>query len=132
MPCARQLRASCAVERSAVNRLNRHDRRRLRRSASSQPIERSAERLQIGAELGGELRAARLDAALGLRETARRLGISHSYLVMLEQGQRAPGLWLAKRLIRILILSPSAAKRLEASGRAVESGLRIRGPKQSL
>lgn len=119
----RQSRASGDDEGGAVNRLNRHDRRRLRRAASSEPSGGFAERLQIGAQLGAELRAARLEAALGVREAARTLGISHSYLVMLEQGKRAPGLWLTKRLLRLLSLPPSSAKSLEAASRMVESGI---------
>ncbi|MDX2708088.1 helix-turn-helix transcriptional regulator [Streptomyces sp. PA03-6a] len=47
---------------------------------------------------GPMLRAAREQAGLGLREAARRTGITASYAAKLERGVRCPSLVVAERL----------------------------------
>lgn len=56
-------------------------------------------------ELGPMLRAARIRAGLGLREAARAIGITHSYLIALEQGSRSPSTDTARQLTKVLQLS---------------------------
>lgn len=83
-------------------------------------------RQAIGPVLGAELRAARGRAGLGVRETARRLRISHSYLVLLERGERAPSAWTARRLIAVLALENPTADLIQGFGRRVEAGVKER------
>lgn len=47
---------------------------------------------------GPMLRAARKRVGLGVRETARRAGLSAGYLVNLERGDRSPSRSVAQRL----------------------------------
>ncbi|WP_042400360.1 helix-turn-helix domain-containing protein [Streptacidiphilus carbonis] len=56
-------------------------------------------------ELGPMLAAARMRAGLRGREAARLLGLSQSYLVRLESGQRVPSMTVAGRLAERLGLS---------------------------
>ncbi len=60
-------------------------------------------------ELGPLLRAARLRAGLGLRETARRVEISHPYLLRLESGERCPSQAIADALAEVLDLPAAEA-----------------------
>jgi transcriptional regulator with XRE-family HTH domain len=80
----------------------------------------------IGPALGAELRAARERSGLGLRETARRLRIEHSYLSALERGERAPSGWTARRLVDVLALKGPTADLLEGIGRRVDAGIEER------
>ena len=50
-------------------------------------------RSYLPAGVAGELRAARVELGLGLRETARRAGVGHGYLFLLEQGSGARRRW---------------------------------------
>jgi transcriptional regulator with XRE-family HTH domain len=68
-------------------------------------------------DLGPTLRRARVRAGLGLRDTARRIGISHGYLFALEAGERCPSLTIAAVLTEILGLS--ADESVILSGAAV-------------
>lgn len=54
------------------------------------------------ARLGQRLRAARQAAGLSQEETARRAGISISFLSQLERGLKAPGIKIARRLASVL------------------------------
>jgi transcriptional regulator with XRE-family HTH domain len=87
-------------------------------------------RLQIGPALGAELRAARKRRGLGLREAARRLELSHSYVASLERGERAPSAWNARRLVGVLGLEDPAAGLILGLGRRVQEGIeeRARSP----
>lgn len=55
-------------------------------------------------ELGPMLAAARMRRGLRGRECARLIGISPSYLVGLETGQRCPSVTVAERLAEVLAL----------------------------
>ncbi len=57
------------------------------------------------AELGPMLGAARLRAGFRLREFARRVDLSHSYVIGLETGQRCPSFTVAGRLAEALALT---------------------------
>lgn len=63
-------------------------------------------------ELGPMLKAARLRASLGLREAARRAGISHSYLLRLEAAERSPSTGVVEDLAASLRLSEDERGRL--------------------
>ena len=56
------------------------------------------------AELGVVLRAARVRAGRGVRETARLAGVSASYLSALERGLRCPSVPMAEALAQVLPL----------------------------
>ncbi len=79
-------------------------------------------RLAIGPELGAELREARLRGGPGLRATARRIGISHGYLALLEHGVRAPSGRVASAILDVIHLDPWAAERLLAFADEVDEG----------
>ncbi len=79
-------------------------------------------RLAIGPELGTELREARLRRGPGLRATARRIGISHGYLALLEHGVRAPSGRVAREILDVIHLDPWAAERLLAFADEVGEG----------
>jgi transcriptional regulator with XRE-family HTH domain len=55
-------------------------------------------------EIGRELRAARNASTYTMREFAQAVGISKPYLILLENGQRAPSIVVADRLIAVLDL----------------------------
>ncbi|NMI57105.1 MULTISPECIES: helix-turn-helix transcriptional regulator [unclassified Streptomyces] len=54
--------------------------------------------------LGPMLRAARERAGLGVREAARRTGLSSGYMANLEAGGRCPSRTVAERLAAVLEL----------------------------
>lgn len=76
-------------------------------------------RLAIGSHLGRELRMAR--GGRGLRSTAQDIGISHGYLVLLEQGKRAPTRPVADELLRVLRLDSATSRRLLEEAEEVEA-----------
>lgn len=53
-------------------------------------------------EFGPTLRDARERAGLGPAETARRAGVTASYLAKLERGARCPSVTVAERLAAVL------------------------------
>lgn len=63
-------------------------------------------------ELGPVLRAARARAGLGLREAARRAGVSHPYLLRLENGTRCPSTAVVEGLAEALCLTEDERRRL--------------------
>lgn len=80
------------------------------------PEDTERRRHELGPELGAELRAARIAAGLGLRQTARLVGINNGYLSLLEAGLRAPSVDVAAELAEALVLEPELrARLLEAS-----------------
>lgn len=66
-------------------------------------------------ELGPMLRAARARAGLGLREAARRAGVSHPYLLRLEACTRCPSTGVVSGLIEALCLTEDERRRLAES-----------------
>lgn len=66
-------------------------------------------------ELGPALKARRLALGLGLRETARRVGISHGHLVGIEAGRYCPSLAVADALADVLGLGEADRELLDAS-----------------
>lgn len=56
--------------------------------------------------VGVMLRAARERAGLGVRETARRVGIAHTHLLGMEAGRRCPSAIVANALATVLDLDP--------------------------
>lgn len=58
------------------------------------------------------LKVARTRAGLGLREAARHIGISSSYLADLERGSRCPSVPVAADLHRVLQLTDYEARLL--------------------
>jgi transcriptional regulator with XRE-family HTH domain len=79
-------------------------------------------RYEIGAELGRQIRWARMRRGLGLREAARRLGTTHGYLGLLEQGVRAPRGDLAECIIALVHLDASWARQLREFAEMVDAG----------
>ena len=74
----------------------------------------------IGPGLGCQLRAARLRAGIGLREAARNIGITPSYLVLIERGDRCPSRPVAVAIITVYCLDvdgDAAAQLLVAADR---------------
>lgn len=67
------------------------------------------------AELGPMLRAARERAGLGLREAARRAGVSQGYLWLLEASRRAPSAAVAQVLAEVLTLTTEEREQLLAA-----------------
>jgi transcriptional regulator with XRE-family HTH domain len=65
--------------------------------------------------MGPLLLAARHGAGLGLREAARLAGVSHSYLLRLETGQRVPSRTVAGLLAEVLGLDDADRARLLAA-----------------
>ncbi|MFC5670830.1 helix-turn-helix domain-containing protein [Streptomyces incanus] len=61
------------------------------------------------------LRAARERAGLGQREAARRTGLTHGYLWLLENGQRTPSMAVAELLADALALTLEECKQLYAA-----------------
>ncbi|MDH6125928.1 helix-turn-helix transcriptional regulator [Kitasatospora sp. GP82] len=57
------------------------------------------------AGLGPMLGEARLRAGYGLREFARLVGLSHSYVIQLETGKRCPSVTVARRIAAVLALT---------------------------
>jgi transcriptional regulator with XRE-family HTH domain len=80
----------------------------------------------LGAELGAELRAARLRAGLGLRETARRAGLAHSFLAELDAGRKASGGATAARLVATLPLGAETVAALYAVAAQVDAARKAR------
>jgi transcriptional regulator with XRE-family HTH domain len=73
-------------------------------------------RHHLPADLAAGLRAARLRRSLGLRQAARKAGIGHGYLSLLEHGERCPSRAVAVDLIAALDLDgPLAAWLLEVA-----------------
>lgn len=66
----------------------------------------------LPADLAAALRDARLTRGLGLRQTARELGISPGYLTLLEQGKRCPSVAVARDLATVMELAPELAAQL--------------------
>ncbi|GAA2034572.1 hypothetical protein GCM10009839_38880 [Catenulispora yoronensis] len=66
-------------------------------------------------ELGPMLKMARVRVGLGVREAARRAGLSHSYLLRLESGQRCPSVAVVEGLTGALRLSDDEQFRLAES-----------------
>src|SRR3977135_2863418 len=66
-------------------------------------------------DLGPMLRCARVRSGLGLRDTARRIGISHGYLFALESGERCPSSTIAAALTAILGLAVDQAAILSSA-----------------
>jgi transcriptional regulator with XRE-family HTH domain len=71
------------------------------------------------ADLGPLLRSARERRGWSLREAARRVRISHTYLIDLEAGRRAPSVAVAEDLREQFGLTDDEAAILDAA--AVES-----------
>ncbi|MGI8630805.1 MAG: helix-turn-helix domain-containing protein [Solirubrobacteraceae bacterium] len=68
----------------------------------------------LPAELAAALRTARVAHGLGVCETARRAGISHGHLSMLENGTRCPSIAVARDVAEALNLAPDIAAHLFA------------------
>lgn len=68
-------------------------------------------------ELAAALRTARVARGLGVCETARRAGIPHGHLSMLEHGTRCPSIAVARDLAAALSLAPDIAAHLFAVAR---------------
>jgi transcriptional regulator with XRE-family HTH domain len=66
-------------------------------------------------DLGPMLRRARVRSGFGLRDTARRIGISHGYLFALESGERCPSSTIAGALTEVLGLSVGESAILSAA-----------------
>jgi transcriptional regulator with XRE-family HTH domain len=69
------------------------------------------DRHRLPADLAAELRAARVDCGLGLRQVARGLGASPGYLTLLEQGKRCPSIAFAREFAAAVKLRPDLAAR---------------------
>lgn len=67
------------------------------------------------AELGPMLRAARERAGLGLRQAARRAGLSPGHVVHLEVGSRCPSRSVAEQLAAVLELDDDEQAQLYAA-----------------
>lgn len=65
--------------------------------------------------LGPTLAAARARAGLGLRETARRAGLSPGYLANLEAGRRCPSAEAVAALARALPFTGEERAQVEAA-----------------
>jgi transcriptional regulator with XRE-family HTH domain len=86
-------------------------------------------RHRLPTDLAAALRAARHERGLGLRETARKAGISPGYFHMIEHGDRCPSRAVAEDLIGALDLDhvlaewlldvarPNAGRSWQADGR---------------
>lgn len=66
------------------------------------------------ADLGPILFMARRRAGVGLRATARAVGIAPSYLVGLESSERVPSRTVARQLAEVLALTDAERTRLLA------------------
>ena len=66
-------------------------------------------------EFGPALAAGRAAAGLSLREAARRCGVSHGYLSLLEAGQRSPSRSVARNLVDCLDLDVTARAVIEGA-----------------
>lgn len=64
---------------------------------------------------GKMLRAARERAGLGVRETARKAGLSSGYVADLEAGRRCPSITVAQRLADAVDLSGVEREQLLAA-----------------
>src|SRR6516162_7358710 len=62
-----------------------------------------------------EYRRARKKAGLNQQRAARALGVSQSYLSMLENGQRALAPGLARRMVQVYKLSPASLPPFQGS-----------------
>jgi hypothetical protein len=72
--------------------------------------------------VAAELTAARIRRRLGLREAARRAGIWHGYLSMLEHSRRCPSTLVAEAPIETLELDKDQAARLLAVAKRTPAG----------
>lgn len=63
---------------------------------------------------GTTIRELRQAQDWGLREFARRVGVSHSHLRQIEQGERNPSLAMLRRLAAALEVDPSVLLDAEA------------------
>ena len=93
-------------------------------------------RRALPAEIGAMLRARRLALGLGLREAARRAGIRHGYLTMLETGARCPSAAVAGSVADVLELTETERKTLLAAaladiGYSRPGRVRVLGPRRS-
>lgn len=61
------------------------------------------------------LRAARERAGLGVRETARKAGLSSGYVADLEAGRRCPSVTVAQRVAEVLDLGEAERAQLLAA-----------------
>jgi transcriptional regulator with XRE-family HTH domain len=77
-------------------------------------------RYEIGAELGMQIRRARMRRGLGLRQAARRLGTTQGYLGLLEQGVRAARGDLAEGIFALLDLDANCARQLREFAERVD------------
>jgi transcriptional regulator with XRE-family HTH domain len=66
-------------------------------------------------ETAAMLRTARLRAGLGLREAARRAGISHGHMAALEGAARCPSTVTASALAQALALTDAECEQLAAA-----------------
>lgn len=87
-------------------------------------------RRKIPRDLGAEIRAAREDAGVTLRDLGRALGLSAGFLSRLERGLRAPSATVALDLIDVLDLDVPTAARLR--WHAVDDAGYARDPRASL
>lgn len=74
------------------------------------------------AGFGPTLRAARERAGLGLREAARQVRVSHSYMAALEAGSRCPSVTMTRRLVEVLALG-EAERAAVLAGAVDDAGL---------
>lgn len=77
----------------------------------------ATQRHTLPADLATALRETRRRRGLGLRATARSVGISHGYLHFLENGSRCPSVRVAELLIDTIRLDPQPAMRVRAAAR---------------
>src|SRR5918995_4998039 len=86
-------------------------------STSAEPP--AAAEIDPGENLGGRLRQARLQANLSLREVARQLGVSASFVSQLENGKSQPSVATLYSLAQVLGVSIDRLFEAEVSGAAV-------------
>jgi transcriptional regulator with XRE-family HTH domain len=77
-------------------------------------MENTTRHLPLPPDLAALLAARRRQLGWSYRQAARRTGIAHGYLCMLEHGQRAPSIIVAVILSRAYGLSAADADRLAA------------------
>ena len=83
-------------------------------------------RHSLPAEVAAALRALRVTRGLSLRETARRAGMGHGFLVGIEAGTRAPGRRYADALVAVLDAPAWLAGELRAVADRVEAAREAR------
>ncbi|MFF2384055.1 helix-turn-helix domain-containing protein [Streptomyces sp. NPDC058108] len=80
------------------------------------------ERRSLPGEVAATLRAARERAGLGVREAARLMDVSHSYVIGLEGGTRCPSVTMAARIAGALGLGDEERRELLAAA-VTDAGL---------